>query len=54
MTRLVWDMTSFVVVSFGKVFRTRILRHSLNPQWDEKMLFYVRRYQTAFKGWLTQ
>ncbi|KAI0749104.1 hypothetical protein C8Q74DRAFT_1222742 [Fomes fomentarius] len=49
-TRTGWDMDPFVVVSFGKeVFRTRVIRHSLNPQWDEKMLFHVRRYETTFK-----
>ncbi len=38
-----WDMDPFVVVSFGKkVFRTRVVRHSLNPQWVENMLFHVR------------
>lgn len=43
-------MDPFVVVSFGKkVFRTRVIRHSLNPNWDEKLLFHVRRYETAFK-----
>lgn len=43
-------MDSFVVISFGKkVFRTRVIRHSLNPVWDEKLLFHVRRYETAFK-----
>ncbi|OSC96707.1 hypothetical protein PYCCODRAFT_1472429 [Trametes coccinea BRFM310] len=54
MTRMGWDMDPFVVVSFGKkVFRTRVIRHSLNPQWDEKMLFHVRRYETTFKIQLT-
>ncbi|KAL8278896.1 hypothetical protein RQP46_008767 [Phenoliferia psychrophenolica] len=39
-----WDMDPFVVVSFGKrVFRTRVIRHSLNPVWDEKLFFSVRR-----------
>ena len=47
-------MDPFVVVSFGKkVFRTRVIRHSLNPQWEEKMLFHVRRYETTFKVQLT-
>ena len=47
-------MDPFVVISFGKkVFRTRVIRHSLNPQWDEKMLFHVRRYETSFKLELT-
>ncbi|OCH86472.1 hypothetical protein OBBRIDRAFT_838129 [Obba rivulosa] len=54
MTRTGWDMDPFVVISFGKkVFRTRVIRHSLNPVWDEKLLFHVRRYETAFKVQLT-
>lgn len=43
-------MDPFVVISFGKkVFRTRVIRHSRNPTWDEKLLFHVRRYETSFK-----
>ena len=43
-------MDPFVVVSFGKkVFRTRVIRHSLNPVWDEKLFFHVRRYETNYK-----
>lgn len=42
-------MDPFVVISFGKkVFRTRVIRHSLNPTWNEKLLFHVRRHETAF------
>ena len=53
-TRTGWDMDPFVVISFGKkVFRTRVIRHSLNPNWDEKLLFHVRRYETNFKVQLT-
>lgn len=53
-TRTGWDMDPFVVISFGKkVFRTRVLRHSLNPVWDEKLYFHVRRYETNFKVQLT-
>jgi phosphatidylserine decarboxylase len=53
-TRTGWDMDPFVVISFGKkVFRTRVIRHSLNPIWDEKLLFHVRRYETAFQVQLT-
>jgi phosphatidylserine decarboxylase len=53
-TRTGWDMDPFVVISFGKkVFRTRIIRHSLNPVWDEKLLFHVREYETTFKVQLT-
>jgi len=45
-----WDMDPFVVISFGKkVFRTRVIRHSLNPVWDEKLLFHVRHYEKSFK-----
>ena len=43
-------MDPFVVISFGKkVFRTRVIRHSLNPTWDEKLIFHVRRYEFKFK-----
>ncbi|OAX36809.1 hypothetical protein K503DRAFT_276257 [Rhizopogon vinicolor AM-OR11-026] len=53
-TRTGFDMDPFVVISFSKkIFRTRIIRHSLNPTWDEKLLFHVRRYETAFKVQLT-
>ncbi|KAF8237320.1 hypothetical protein L208DRAFT_1356433 [Tricholoma matsutake] len=54
MTRTGWDMDPFVVISFGKkVFRTRVIRHSLNPVFDEKLLFHVRRYETSFSMQLT-
>lgn len=43
-------MDPFVVISFGKkVFRTRVIRHSLNPTWDEKLTFHVRRYESKYK-----
>ena len=43
-------MDPCVVISFGKkVFRTRVIRHSLNPTWDEKLIFHVRRYESKFK-----
>ncbi|KAF7974470.1 hypothetical protein HWV62_12116 [Athelia sp. TMB] len=50
MTRTGWDMDPFVVISF---FRTRTIRHSLNPVWDEKLLFHVRDYESSFKVQLT-
>ena len=54
MTRMGWDMDPFVVISFGKkVFRTRVIRHSLNPVFDEKLLFHVRKYETNFSIQLT-
>lgn len=47
-------MDPFVVISFGKkVFRTRVIRHSRNPVWEEKLLFHVRRYETSFQVQLT-
>ena len=47
-------MDPFVVISFGKkVFRTRVIRHALNPVWDEKLIFHVRRYESNFKVQLT-
>ncbi|KAG1727715.1 phosphatidylserine decarboxylase-domain-containing protein [Suillus lakei] len=53
-TRTGFDMDPFVVISFSKkIFRTRIIRHSLNPTWDEKLLFHVRRYETSFKVQMT-
>ncbi|KAJ7198252.1 phosphatidylserine decarboxylase-domain-containing protein [Mycena pura] len=54
MTRTSFDMDPFVVISFGKkVFRTRVIRHSLNPVWDEKLLFHVRRYELGYEVRLT-
>ncbi|KAJ6452244.1 phosphatidylserine decarboxylase-domain-containing protein [Mycena sanguinolenta] len=54
MTRTSFDMDPFVVISFGKkVFRTRVIRHSLNPVWDEKLLFHVRRYEIGYQVRLT-
>ncbi|KIY44255.1 hypothetical protein FISHEDRAFT_67843 [Fistulina hepatica ATCC 64428] len=50
LTRTGWDMDPFCVISFGKkVFRTRVIRHSLSPQWDERLLFHVRRYETNYR-----
>ena len=49
-----WDMDPCVVISFGKkVFRRRVILHSLNPTWDEKLLFHGRAYESAFKVQLT-
>jgi phosphatidylserine decarboxylase len=48
-TRTGWDMDPFVVISFGKkVFRTRVIRHSLNPIWKEKLFFHVRQYESEY------
>jgi phosphatidylserine decarboxylase len=49
-TRTGWDVDPSLVISFGKkVFRPLVIRHSLNPLWDEKLLFHVRAYGSAFK-----
>ncbi len=50
-TKTSFDMDPFAIVSFGqKIFRTRVVRHSLNPVWDEKLLFHVRRHEAGFKA----
>ena len=47
-------MDPFVGISFSKkVFRTCIIWHSLTPVWDEKLLFHVHEYKSAFKVQLT-
>ncbi|KAK4046935.1 phosphatidylserine decarboxylase [Microbotryomycetes sp. JL201] len=44
-----YDMDPFVVCSFGRrVFRTRVIRHSLNPIWQERLFFHVRQAEV---GW---
>lgn len=43
-----FDMDPFVVVSFGKkIFRTRVIRHELNPTWNEKLLFHCKKYERS-------
>ncbi|KAF9309743.1 hypothetical protein BG003_009387 [Podila horticola] len=49
-TRTGFDMDAFVVVSFGKyIFRTRVIRHNLNPIWKGKLMFRVHHGEDAFK-----
>ncbi|KAI9715353.1 MAG: hypothetical protein M1812_005998 [Candelaria pacifica] len=49
MTRTSFDMDPFVVVSLGKkTFRTRVIRHNLNPVFDEKMVFQVLRHEQNY------
>ncbi|KAL8650827.1 MAG: hypothetical protein Q9210_003596 [Variospora velana] len=49
MTRTSFDMDPFVVASLGrKTFRTRVIRHNLNPVFEEKMVFQVMRYEQNY------
>ena len=42
-------MDPFVVASLGrKTFRTRVIRHNLNPVFDEKMVFQVLRHEQQY------
>ncbi len=42
-------MDPFVVASLGrKTYRTRVIRHNLNPVFDEKMVFQVLRYEQTY------
>ncbi|OAV91156.1 hypothetical protein PTTG_08236 [Puccinia triticina 1-1 BBBD Race 1] len=48
-TRLSFDMDPFVIISFGKkIFRTRVIRHSMDPVWDEKLFFHVQKSEMPF------
>ncbi|KAH8670948.1 phosphatidylserine decarboxylase-domain-containing protein [Xylariales sp. PMI_506] len=52
-TKTSFDMDPFVVASLGKkTYRTRVVRHNLNPVFNEKMLFQVlsneQTYSFAF------
>ncbi|GAA5985204.1 hypothetical protein JCM10908_002568 [Rhodotorula pacifica] len=42
-----FDMDPFCVISFGrKIFRTRVIRHNLNPVWGERLFFHVGEAET--------
>lgn len=49
MTRTSFDMDPFVVASLGKkTYRTRVIRHNLNPIFNEKMIFQVLRHEQTY------
>ncbi|CAB4442291.1 unnamed protein product [Rhizophagus irregularis] len=49
-TGLGFDMDPFVVVSFAKnTFRTKVINHSLNPQWNEKLHFPIKKQEINFQ-----
>lgn len=48
-TRTSFDMDPFVVTSLGKkTYRTRTIRHDLNPVYDEKLVFQVLRHEVNY------
>ncbi|KAI9751377.1 MAG: hypothetical protein M4579_006100 [Chaenotheca gracillima] len=49
MTRTSFDMDPFVVASLGKkTYRTRVIRHNLNPIFEERMIFQVLRHEQNY------
>ena len=48
-TKTGFDMDPFVVTSLGrKVSRTKVIRHNLNPVYNEKIVFQVMRHEQAY------
>ncbi|PYI26537.1 phosphatidylserine decarboxylase [Aspergillus indologenus CBS 114.80] len=48
-TRTSFDMDPFVVTSLGrKTLRTPVVRHNLNPVYNEKMVFQVMKHETSY------
>ncbi|KIW03809.1 phosphatidylserine decarboxylase [Verruconis gallopava] len=48
-TRTSFDMDPFVVTSLGrKTYRTRVIRHNLNPVYDEKLVFQVMKHEVNY------
>jgi phosphatidylserine decarboxylase len=48
-TRTSFDMDPFVVTSLGrKTYRTRVVRHNLNPVYDEKLVFQVMKHEVNY------
>ncbi|GKT50933.1 phosphatidylserine decarboxylase proenzyme 2 [Colletotrichum spaethianum] len=48
-TRLTFDMDPFVVASLGKkTYRTKRVRHNLNPVFNEKMIFQVQGHEQTY------
>lgn len=49
LTRTSFDMDPFVVTSLGKkTYRTRRVRHNLNPVYNEKMIFQVQGHEQQY------
>ncbi|KAF2209724.1 hypothetical protein CERZMDRAFT_69855 [Cercospora zeae-maydis SCOH1-5] len=48
-TKTTFDMDPFVVTSLGrKTYRTRVIRHDLNPVFDEKLVFQVQKSEQNY------
>jgi len=49
MTRTTFDCDPFVVTALGrKVLRTRVIKHNLNPVYNEKMVFQVMKHELRY------
>lgn len=49
LTRTSFDMDPFVVASLGKkTYRSKRVRHNLNPVYNEKMIFQVQGHEQAY------
>jgi phosphatidylserine decarboxylase len=49
LTKTGFDMDPFVITSFSKkTFRTRVVRHSLNPVFGDRLLFQVHKHEAGY------
>ncbi|KAF9586181.1 hypothetical protein BGW38_008898 [Lunasporangiospora selenospora] len=50
LTRIIgYDMDPFVIVAFGEnIFRTKVIRHNLNPVWQANLTFPVKSGEEEF------
>lgn len=49
LTRTTFDMDPFVVTSLGrKTYRTKVVRHNLDPVYDEKLVFQVQKHEVNY------